>query len=136
MTTVKKLKSKKETRSDKKVRKGKKKKPIRIDLQAGFDKSGKLVRMRVFFGPGNFISLGAIDGKEHMSIGETHHGVVFDVSTVGSVLDILNQSKNSKRFSTDSIDGPFDEWKDIKWVSLRFLSQLHPDRLDGWMLEK
>ena len=53
---VSKLKSKKETRSGKKVRKGKKKKPIRIDLMAGFDKSGKLATVRMFFGPHNFIS--------------------------------------------------------------------------------
>ncbi len=199
---MKKLKSKKEIRSGKKVRKGKKKKPIRLDLMAGFDKNGKLVRIRVYFGPGNFISLGAIDSKEHMSIGETHHGMVFDVSDIGA-LDILAALQNGSRladsilrylkpvkssiqeelpfetqyvprntvkervkgkstditkrlineigywadhivrkdkkrkcFGTDSIDGPFDDEKDIKWASLRFLSQLHPDRLDGFMLEK
>ena len=193
------------TDSGKKVRKGKKKKPIRLDLMAGFDKSGKLARVRIFFGPGSFISLGPIDSKVHMSIGETHHGIVFDVSDIGSVPDIIHASgsarlladdilrylkpvkvktdsvmgvdamteyvprntvkerikgkstditkrlineiggkadyivrrdKNRKSFGTDSIDGPFDEWKDIKWISLRFLSQLHPDRLDGWRLEK
>jgi hypothetical protein len=199
------LKSKKETLSGKKMRKGKKKKPIRLDLEAGFDKSGKLARVRIFFGPGSFISLGPIDSKVHMSIGETHHGIVFDVSDIGSVPDIIHASgsarlladdilrylkpvkvktdsvmgvdamteyvprntvkerikgkstditkrlineiggkadyivrrdKNRKSFGTDNIDGPFDEWKDIKWISLRFLSQLHPDRLDGWRLEK
>ena len=205
MMTVKKLKSKKETRSGKKMRKGKKKKHIRLDLEAGFDKSGKLARVRVLFGAGNFISFGPIDSKVHMSIGETHHGAVFEVSDPGSVYYILNglwnarmlagdilrylkpvkvktdsvmgvdamteyvprntvkerikgkstditkrlineiggkadyivrRDKNRKSFGTDSIDGPFDEWKDIKWISLRFLSQLHPDRLDGWRLEK
>ena len=201
------MKSKKETLSGKKVRKGKKKKPIRLDLHAGFDKSGKLARVRVLFGAGNFISFGPIDSKVHMSIGETHHGAVFEVSDPGSVYYILNglwnarmlagdilrylkpvkvktedaksrgvdfetqyvprnmvkerikgkstditkrlineiggkadyivrRDKNRKSFGTDSIDGPFDEWKDIKWISLRFLSQLHPDRLDGWRPEK
>ena len=195
------------TDSGKKVRKGKKKKPIRLDLEAGFDKSGKLARVRIFFGPGSFISLGPIDSKVHMSIGETHHGAVFEVSDPGSVYYILNGLWNARMlagdilrylkpvkvktedaksrgvdfetqyvprnmvkerikgkstditkrlineigdkadsivrqdnyrnaFGTDSIDGPFDEWKDIKWISLRFLSQLHPDRLDGWRLEK
>ena len=201
------LKSKKETHSGKKVRKGKKKKPIRLDLQAGFDKSGELARVRVLFGAGNFISFGPIDGKVHMSIGETHHGAVFEVSDPGSVYYILNGLWNArwladnilrylkpvkvktedaksrgvdfetqyvprntvkerikgkstditkrlineigdradsivrsgnyrKAFGTDSIDGPFDESKDIEWVSLRFLNQLQPDRLDGWRLEK
>ena len=201
------MKSKKETLSGKKMRKGKKKKPIRLDLEAGFDKSGKLARVRIFFGPGSFISLGPIDSKVHMSIGETHHGIVFDVSDIGSVPDIIHASGSArlladdilrylkpvkvktedaksrgvdfetqyvprnmvkerikgkstditkrlineigdkadsivrqgnyrKAFGTDSIDGPFDESKDIKWASLRFLSQLHPDRLDGWRLEK
>ena len=199
------LKSKNETLSGKKVRKGKKKKPIRLDLQAGFDKSGKLARVRIFFGPGSFISLGPIDSKVHMSIGETHHGIVFDVSDIGSVPDIIHASGSArlladdilrylkpvkvktdsvmgvdamteyvtrntvkerikgkstditkrlineigdkadsivrqgnyrKAFGTDSIDGPFDESKDIEWVSLRFLNQLQPDRLDGWRLEK
>ena len=194
------LKSKKETHSGKKVRKGKKKKPIRLDLQAGFDKSGELARVRVLFGAGNFISFGPIDGKVHMSIGETHHGAVFEVSDPGSVYYILNGLSNArwladnilrylkpvkvktedaessgvdfetqyvprntvkerikgkstditkrlineigdkadsivrqgnyrKAFGTDSIDGPFDESKDIKWASLHFLNQLHPDRL-------
>ena len=196
------MKSKKETHSGKKVRKGKKKKPIRLDLQAGFDKSGELARVRVFFGAGNFISFGPIDGKVHMSIGETHHGAVFEVSDPGSVYYILNglwnarmlagdilrylkpvkvktedaksrgvdfetqyvprnmvkerikgkstditkrlineigywadhivrKDKKRKCFGTDSIDGPFDDEKDIKWASLRFLNQLHPDRLNN-----
>ena len=185
MMTVKKLKSKNETLSGKKVRKGKKKKPIRIDLQAGFDKSGKLARVRIYFGPGNFISLGAIDSKEHMSIGETHHGRIYDVSEGvyglisegasdrycscpkctakgigktkpgvhhelsafgivasheddGETITYYQENKwmSKNRSHTDSIDGPFDDEKDIKWVSLRFLSQLHPDRLDGWRPEK
>ena len=130
---VSKLKSKKETRSGKKVRKGKKKKPIRIDLMAGFDKSGKLATVRMFFGPHNFIRVGAIDGKAHMAIGVTHHGEVYDVSTVpGGVEDLLTHKSQEKSFPTDSIDDPFDDNKDIKWVTLRFLSQLYPDRLDGW----
>ena len=173
------------TDSGKKVRKGKKKKPIRLGLEAGFDKSGELARVRIFFGPGNFISLGPIDSKVHMSIGETHHGKVYDVSEGvyglisegaaerycgcpkctakgigktksgvhhelsafgivasheddGETITYYQENKwmSKNRSYTDSIDGPFDEWKDIKWISLRFLSQLHPDRLNGWRLEK
>ena len=95
------MKSKKETLSGKKVRKGKKKKPIRLDLQAGFDKSGKLARVRVLFGAGNFISFGPIDGKVHMSIGETHHGAVFEVSDPGSVYYILNGLWNARMLAGD-----------------------------------
>ena len=100
----------------------------RVDLKAGFDKSGKLVAVRVWFGPGGIIDIGAIDGKTHMLMGETHHGEIFDVSTPGAVYTI----KDGKG---EDVDGNFN-FKDTKWVSLRFLSQLHPDRLDGWSLKK
>ena len=102
----------------------------RVNLQAGFDKSGKLVGVRVVFGPGGIIDIGAIDGKTHMLMGETHHGEIFDVSTPGAVYKI----RDGKGENVDVL--PFDDHKDIKWVSLRFLSQLHPDRLDGSILKK
>ena len=94
----------------------------RVNLQAGFDKSGKLVGVRVVFGPGGIIDIGAIDGETHMLMGETHHGEIFDVSTPGAVYKI-------KEGTNKNVDGNFN-FKDIKWVSLRFLNQLHPDRLD------
>ena len=115
------MKSKKETLSGKKVQKGKKKKPIRLDLQAGFDKSGKLATVRMFFGPHNFIRVGAIDGKAHMAIGVTHHGKVYDVSTVPGGVEDLLCCRSQGTFPTDSIDDPFDDNKDIKWVTIRGL---------------
>ena len=122
---MKKLKSKKEIRSGKKVRKGKKKKPIRIDLMASFDKSGKLATVRMFFGPHNFIRVGAIDGKAHMAIGVTHHGKVYDVSTVpGGIEDLLSRRFEGTSFPTDSIEDPFEDTKDIKWVNIEKLKSI------------
>ena len=84
----------------------------------------------MIFGPGGFIDIGASNGKTHMLMGETHHGEIYDVSTPGAVFKI----RDGKGENVDVL--PFDDHKDIKWISLRFLSQLHPDRLDGWSLKK
>ena len=91
---------------------------------AGFDKNRNLVAVRMYFGPHNFIRIGSIDDRAHMAIGVTHHGKVYDVSTVpGGVEDLLCR-RSQGTFPTDSIDDPFDDNKDIKWVSIRGLESI------------
>ena len=103
----------------------KKKSHIRIELMAGFDKNRNLVAVRMYFGPHNFIRIGSIDDRAHMAIGVTHHGKVYDVSTVpGGIEDLLSRRSEGTSFPTDSIEDPFEDRKDIKWVNIERLKSI------------
>lgn len=74
----------------------------RIDIQITTDSDDNPVRVEVTFGPHHFIEIGLVDGKVHVLKGETHHGTIYDASSVGSEWESVASKKTdisaNKRF--------------------------------------
>ena len=56
----------------------------RMDVEVVTDSENNPLRVTLTFGPHHFIELGLIDDKVHVLKGETHHGTMYEASSVGS----------------------------------------------------
>lgn len=56
----------------------------RMEIQITTDSDDNPIRVELTFGPHHFIEIGLVDGKVHVLKGETHHGTMYDASSVGS----------------------------------------------------
>ena len=56
----------------------------RMDVTVITDSDNNPLRVSLTFGPHHFIELGLIDGKVHVLKGETHHGTMYEASSVNS----------------------------------------------------
>ena len=74
----------------------------RIEIQITTDSDDNPVRVELTFGPHHFIEIGLVDGKVHVLKGETHHGTMYDASSVGSEWESVASGKtdisDNKRF--------------------------------------
>ena len=74
----------------------------RMEIQITTDSDDNPVRVELTFGPHHFIEIGFVDGKVHVLKGETHHGTMYDASSVGSEWESVTSSKtdisDKKRF--------------------------------------
>ena len=56
----------------------------RMDVEVVTDSENNPLRVTLTFGPHHFIVVGLIDDKVHVLKGETHHGTMYEASSVGS----------------------------------------------------
>jgi hypothetical protein len=74
----------------------------RMEIQITTDSDDNPVRVELTFGPHHFIEIGLVDGKVHILKGETHHGTMYDASSVGSEWESVSSGNtnlsDNKRF--------------------------------------
>lgn len=56
----------------------------RLSVQVVTDADNNPVRVHLSFGPHHFLDIGMVDGHVHVFKGETHHGTLYEASSVGS----------------------------------------------------
>ena len=61
------------------------------------DSENNPLRVTLTFGPHHFIVVGLIDDKVHVLKGETHHGTMYEASSVGSEWESLKSREDNSR---------------------------------------
>ena len=61
-----------------------------LSVEVVTDAENNPLRVSLTFGPHHFVVVGLVDEKVHVLKGETHHGTMYDASSVGSEWESLN----------------------------------------------
>ena len=69
----------------------------RMDVEVVTDSENNPLRVTLTFGPHHFIVVGLIDDKVHVLKGETHHGTMYEASSVGSEWESLKSREGNSR---------------------------------------
>ena len=69
----------------------------RMGVEVVTDSENNPLRVTLTFGPHHFIVVGLIDDKVHVLKGETHHGTIYEASSVGSEWESLKSREGNSR---------------------------------------
>ena len=69
----------------------------RMAVEVVTDSENNPLRVTLTFGPHHFIVVGLIDDKVHVLKGETHHGTIYEASSVGSEWESLKSREGNSR---------------------------------------
>ena len=68
-----------------------------MEVEVVTDSENNPLRVTLTFGPHHFIVVGLIDDKVHVLKGETHHGTMYEASSVGSEWESVKSSGGNSR---------------------------------------
>ena len=75
----------------------------RLSVEVITDSENNPLRVSLTFGPHHFVVVGMADEKVHVLKGETHHGTMYDASTVGSEWESLKADDGRSRVHFDEL---------------------------------